>query len=270
MRMALWTTVVTMALAGAAFGADATSSTGSTPSPTPVRAAPGSNARWALGQNITQIQADGIAISKVVDYLRNISGANIVVNWKVLEAAGVSQDSPITIDARGVTLRKALQLVLDQASPTVPLTFDVDENVISITTQEDADRVMITKVYIVDDLVMPDYQQNIQVPTFNLQAVTQGGSTQGGGGGSTAGQQSLFSSNNTGAGSQASQTSDQKGQELVELIKEVVRPSIWKDNGGTATMRYFSGKLIVTAPQSVQEMIGGPVNSSTGAIRVGM
>jgi hypothetical protein len=35
-------------------------------------------------------------------------------------------------------------------------------------------------------------------------------------------------------------------------------------------MRYFSGKLIVTAPQSVQEMIGGPVNSSTGAIRVGM
>ncbi|HVX84263.1 MAG TPA: hypothetical protein VH253_05555 [Phycisphaerae bacterium] len=270
MRTTLWTTVLTVALAGAVFGADASSSTSTPGNSASMRAAPGSNARWALGQSIQQIQADGIAVSKVIDYLRTISGANIVVNWKALEAAGVSQDAPITLDVRGVTLRKAMQLVLDQASPTVPLTYDVDQNVISITTQDEADKVMITKVYIVDDLVMPDYQQNIQVPTFNLQAVTQGGSTQGGGGGGGASQQSLFQTNTTGGGAQASQTSDQKGQDLVELIKEVVRPSIWKENGGPATMRYFSGKLIVTAPQSVQEMIGGPVNSDTGAIRVGM
>ena len=50
----------------------------------------------------------------------------------------------------------------------------------------------------------------------------------------------------------------------------MVRPTIWKENGGPATMRYFNGKLIVTAPQSVQEMIGGPAPSEGGAVRFGM
>lgn len=268
MRATLWMTLVTVGLAGAAFGADPAapgSSLGQSPTVVSARAA---NARWALGQTIQQIQADGISVAKVIDYLRTISGANIVVNWKALEAAGISQDAPITLDVRGLTLRKALQLVLDQTSPTVPLTWDVDQNVISITTQDEADKVMITKVYIVDDLVMPDYQSSIQVPTFNLQAVTQGGTSSGGGGGGA--NQSLFQTGGAQGSAQPSQTADQKGQELVELIKDVVRPTIWKENGGPATMRYFNGKLIVTAPQSVQEMIGGDVNSDTGAIRVGM
>jgi coproporphyrinogen III oxidase-like Fe-S oxidoreductase len=47
--------------------------------------------------------------------------------------------------------------------------------------------------------------------------------------------------------------------DLVTLVREVVRPTIWKENGGMASIRYFSGKLIVTAPVSVHEAIGGPI-----------
>ena len=32
---------------------------------------------------------------------------------------------------------------------------------------------------------------------------------------------------------------------------------MWRDNGGTAAIRYFNGHLIVTAPRSIQEAIGG-------------
>jgi hypothetical protein len=115
---------------------------------------------------------------------------------------------------------------------------------------------------------MPDMPQ-VDPPTFNLQAVTQGsgGGSGGGGGGNQA---SIFQT--TGNQSVATNTtsSDTKGQDLVSLIREIVRPTIWKENGGPAAMRYFNGKLIVTAPQSVHEMIGGDVTSETGAIRVGM
>jgi hypothetical protein len=64
------------------------------------------------------------------------------------------------------------------------------------------------------------------------------------------------------------QTSAQKGQELVDLIKNVIRPNIWSDNGGPASIKYYNGKLIVNAPVSVQEAIGGPVGNS--GIRYGM
>ena len=47
--------------------------------------------------------------------------------------------------------------------------------------------------------------------------------------------------------------------QLVTLIRETIRPTIWKENGGTAAIRYYNGNLIVTAPRSVHEAIGGPL-----------
>jgi hypothetical protein len=47
---------------------------------------------------------------------------------------------------------------------------------------------------------------------------------------------------------------------LVKLIMDTIRPEIWKENGGNSTIRFFQGNLIVTAPLSVQEAIGGPVD----------
>ncbi|HEY4328348.1 MAG TPA: hypothetical protein VGN88_01330, partial [Phycisphaerae bacterium] len=47
------------------------------------------NSRQALNQVVHELDVDGVSVGKVLDYLRNVSGANIVVNWKSLEAAGV-------------------------------------------------------------------------------------------------------------------------------------------------------------------------------------
>jgi hypothetical protein len=41
------------------------------------------------------------------------------------------------------------------------------------------------------------------------------------------------------------------------MIRETVRPEIWRENGGAASIRFYNGNLIVTAPRSVQEAIGG-------------
>ena len=39
-----------------------------------------------------------------------------------------------------------------------------------------------------------------------------------------------------------------------------LQPDIWQINGGTATIRFFNGSLIVTAPRSVHEALDGPVD----------
>ncbi len=139
-------------------------------------------ARRALAMNIAELNVDNIPLSRVLDYLRDVSGANIVVNWRVLEAANVTKDTPVTIAVNNVPLRKVLRLVLDQASPATTLVFPVDSNVIGITSQEEADKVLLTRVYVVNDLVMTPNNPG-PVPQMDLQTITANGNVQAGGGG---------------------------------------------------------------------------------------
>lgn len=215
-------------------------------------------ANRALRMILPDFNADGVGVGKVIDSLRDLSGANIVVNWKVLEQIGIGRDTPVTLQLTDITLRKALQLTLDQASPQTQLVFSVDSNVISITTQAEADKVLYTRVYVVDDLVMTD-NNVVQPPQMNLQAITSSGTTSGSGGGSAmGGSGSIFTESSTPANT-TEDTSEKRGADLATLITQVVRPEIWQGNGGSASVRYFKGKLIVTAPASVQEAIGGPM-----------
>jgi hypothetical protein len=232
--------------------------------------APGVDSRRALFQTIPELNVDGVTLERALNYLRDTSGANIVIEWKILEAVGVARETPITLQVRNLPLRKMLQLVLDQASPNAPLVYNVDSNVIEITTQEAADRQMVTKVYPVDDLVMAPNTK--AAPTLNLgQTTSQAG--QGSTNQSNNGQGGLWGSNgNNNMNDQNNQdlqkNAQQRGEDLAALIREVVRPNIWRENGGTASIRYLNpGKLIVTAPISVHEAIGGPVGNA--AVRYG-
>ena len=159
-----------------------------------------------------------------------------------------------------------LRLVLNQASPASELVFNTDSNVIEVTAQEEADKVIVTKVYVVDDLVMTD-NAKITPPSMNLTDITKSGSTSGSGGGTSTGGGGILDTPTTSG--QAEETTQQRGENLATLVREVVRPNIWKENGGNASIRYFSGKLIVSAPASVHEAIGGPIMPEGGQ-RFGM
>ena len=54
----------------------------------PVRgadSAPGGS-RLSLNQTVHELNVDGVALAKVIDFLRNVSGANVIVNWTGLSA----------------------------------------------------------------------------------------------------------------------------------------------------------------------------------------
>jgi hypothetical protein len=38
---------------------------------------------------------------------------------------------------------------------------------------------------------------------------------------------------------------------------DTIEPNIWRDNGGTSTIRAFRSNLIITAPRRIHERIGG-------------
>lgn len=219
----------------------------------PARLEAVSSIRHQLNATLPEVKFDGVALSDAIDFLRDVSGANISVNWKALEGAGVSKDSTLNVKLRSISLHRALDLVLGETAGAGKIGYTVDENVIEITTQELIDSRMYTRVYPVEDLIMeiPDFTN---APDFSLSSSTSSSSQGGGGSGSN----SLFSGGgSSSANTDKGKTKTERATELMDLIRSVVQPEIWQENGGKAVIRYYNGNLIVTAPRSVQEAIGG-------------
>jgi hypothetical protein len=212
------------------------------------------SAKLALSRKLPEVKFSAIPLSDAIDYLRDVSGANIHVNWRALELLNVTRQTPVSLKLNDVTMRRVMKSLLDETGAGELLTWYIDEGVIEITTREIADQQLITKVYPVEDLVMEI--PNFAGPTFNLQNQSNQTSGQGGGGGSS---QSLFSGSgsNTNESLEGNTTKQSRADSLVKLITDTVQPEVWRENGGTAAIRYFNGHIIVTAPRSVHEALSG-------------
>lgn len=226
--------------------------------------AAGERAAWAgptsrvLNRTLPELKFDGVALGEAFDFLHDVTAVNLHINWKALEGIGVSKDTQVNLKLRQVTVRRALELILSEAAPGGELGYEVDKGVIEVTTRELADKTVYTVVYNIEDLLMeiPDFDN---APDFNLESTSQqgGGGGRGGGGGGGGGGQGLFSNANGGQQKEFTKTKDERANDLVQLIEELIRPDVWRDNGGPASIRYFNGNLIITAPRSVHEAIGG-------------
>jgi hypothetical protein len=232
-----------------------------------------------------EVKFQGQSLRDCMDFIRDVSGANIHVNWRAIEAAGVTPDTPVNVRLRDVPLRKVLNVLLSEAGAGANLTYYTSEGVIEVTTSEIADAEMITRVYPVEDLLIevPDFDN---APDFSLLLNQSGGSGgsgggggMGGGGGFGGGGGGYGGGGGLGGGGggfggggggglggggggmqkEKVKTKQERADDLVTLVRETIRPEIWKENGGTAAVRYYNGNLIVTAPRSVQEAIGGPL-----------
>lgn len=109
-----------------------------------------------LNRPLPAVTFDAVGLSDVVDFLRDVSGADIFVNWKALEAAGVQRTTPISVKARNVAFGTALQLILDSAGgPKARLAFEMRNGVITISTADALKVDTIRKTYDIHFL-LPD------------------------------------------------------------------------------------------------------------------
>lgn len=216
--------------------------------------------RASLNRTLPEMKFDGVALVDAIDFIRDITDANIVVNWKALEGAGVNKDTVVNLKLRNITLKKALSLLLSEASAGEGVTYTFEDGVIEITTSELANQVMFTRVYPVGDLLMeiPNFDN---APNFSLdQNQASGGGRNGGSGGGGSGNSGgLFNQSNGGGEREKDQgpTREERAEELLALIRDTIYPDIWRENGGTASVRMFRDNLVVYAPRMVHEAIGG-------------
>jgi hypothetical protein len=144
-------------------------------------ASPNVAARKALDSVIPAVNFQNVTLRDAMDFLREVSNVNLHVNWKALDAAGVTADTPVNMKLRAVTLRKVMNLLLTEASGGATLTWYLEEGVIEVTTREIADAEMFTIVYDVSDLLIQPPTMMPQMMPSSFGQNSSGGGYGGGG-----------------------------------------------------------------------------------------
>ncbi|HUT01180.1 MAG TPA: secretin N-terminal domain-containing protein, partial [Phycisphaerae bacterium] len=116
--------------------------------------------REKLKREIERLSFADIDFKDVVQFLREYSDANIQVNWRALQAAGIEQNTPVSVDIRKISVRRALDLVLREASGAAAgadgeLRYVIGGGVLTISTKADLAREPIRRVYDIRDLIVP-------------------------------------------------------------------------------------------------------------------
>lgn len=121
-------------------------------------------------------------LEEAVNLMQEEYGIPIQIDDTALEEAGLDSIEPVTLSLSNVSLRSALRLMLEK----LQLTYIIRNEVLLITTPEEAESELVVKVYPVADLVLP-----VDATLLGGQGGGLGGGGiggQGGGGGGFGGQ----------------------------------------------------------------------------------
>ncbi len=211
-----------------------------------------------------------------INYLKTILGIDIVGRWNDDRNAveGLDPEAAINLTAENQNALTVLEMVISQAEDLDSATWQLRDGYVEIgpKTRLAAKSAQELRYYPIRDLLFePPMFDN--APSLDLDSALNQGNNSGGGGGfgGGGGGGGGFGgggggSGGGGGGSLFDDPDDdpdrvpeaEKAQELIDLIVEIVEPDAWIINGGDwASVRYYSGVLIVRAPDFVQRQLGG-------------
>jgi len=105
-----------------------------------------------LDRRLPEINFRGQEFRDVIDFLRDISGSSIYVDWRAIEKAGIRKDAPISLRVKDVRFSKMVEMILAQV-PGGPLVSGEEDGCILITTQAEFENGLIPHTYDVASLL---------------------------------------------------------------------------------------------------------------------
>jgi tetratricopeptide (TPR) repeat protein len=86
-----------------------------------------------LERKLPEAHFENIGFADTVDFFRDITSADIAVDWNSLESAGISRDQPVSANMKDIKFATALDLILRDLGGKHPVGYTVDEGVIMIS-----------------------------------------------------------------------------------------------------------------------------------------
>jgi negative regulator of sigma E activity len=184
----------------------------------------------------TDLEFVEMPLKDVVAFLQDSHQIPIVLKVKKLDEAGISVDTPMTKQVRGIKLKSALNLILED----LELTYVVRDEVLQITTPQDAQATLEIRIYDCRDiLAMPPAADKLEPAG----GAPMPGSGFGGGGG--------FVSER-----------DHRAQQLITIITTNVDPPTWQGNvvngvmnSASGSVSEFNGLIVVTQTAQTHKKI---------------
>jgi len=96
----------------------------------------------------TTVEFPGVPLKQVIDEFQNQHHINFYISALPLKEDGISIEEPVNVSLSGVPLKSALKIILKPLG----LAYEIDQEVIKITTQAEVDRHLKTRIYPVGDL----------------------------------------------------------------------------------------------------------------------
>lgn len=211
-----------------------------------------------LGDVVENTDIRETTVKQAVEWYALRTGIDVVVNWAALEAEGIDLEKKIDLKLKAVPAGKLLGLLLEQSVGETTLIYEVTPYAVIVTTKTEADKKRVTKVYDVRDLIMdiPNFSapQNMGLEGTQQVGQNNGGGVGGGGTGILG---------NTGVDTTAQQSDEERAQALIDVIQQTVEPDVWDIRGGEASVKYFRGMLVISAPAYVHQQLGTAVGQRT-------
>jgi hypothetical protein len=224
-------------------------------------------AAMLLHRRVPEISLDEAPLSEVLELLASLSHpkypVNILPRWRVLAAEGIDGDTPITARLRNATVAEVLSEVLEQISGLDPITYVGSGNKLRITTRSNLRRKLITRSYVIADILAYARFTRVQPRMIIGPQVSFGGATvtQGGTGALT---QTIDLGTNFYGGRNDNERDDDAGddedfvQRIIDAIQMTIEPDTWSINGGRGTLTVIDGVLTVRNSADVHAQLGGP------------
>lgn len=183
-------------------------------------------------------EANEVPLKDLVDALGIALDTSVVLAVKKLEEAAINTETPVVYKLKNVKVQTALRLILNELGLTY-VTFD---DVIMITTPEDAGSQLVTRVYDCRDLMKLPSPVRRGMKTHPEQQPSNIGTT--------------------GLPAKAPEKKEEVGPdggyEIADLMKTItvtVVPDSWDEVGGPGSLADFKGLLTVSQTQEVHEQI---------------
>jgi type II secretory pathway component GspD/PulD (secretin) len=221
-------------------------------------------------------------LEQVIEDIRGDQGINIFIDKPALAEKGITLDSPVTFHLDNIALKSGLKLLLS----LVHLTYVVTDDVLKITTEDQARGKLEQKVYQVTDLViavenfgqvgatpeaqlgMVNVNQAMMNQTSPMTAMTgmQGGQAVGmPAGGSMANANGGFAADPP--GNVPMQVTKQRPQThedmLIKLITSTIEPRSWAEQGGPGTIEFhpLTMALVINQTPDIQDQVQDLLNA---------
>ncbi len=104
-------------------------------------------------------------LQDLVDWWKDLHKIEIQLDHVALEDVGLGPDSPVTADINGISLESALNVVLRR----LDLTWTIRDDVLLITTPEEAESNLTTRIYEAPDLQLAGGDELIRVITKTIE-----------------------------------------------------------------------------------------------------